>query len=617
MALGAVGLWQESVPLLFAALFCLGTHSTVFGPIKYALLPQHLRADELVAGNALIEAGTFLAILLGTILGGSVVLLANGALDRGRLRRRQRARGMARRASDPAGAVRRLAVDAPRPRLLRDTIAVVGHVDVATGRLLLPILAVSWFWLFGATVVSGLPSFAKDVLFANEQVVTMMLALFAVGVGVGSMLAERLLHGEVSARLRAGRGAVRWRSSPVDLHLGQQSAACRPARTGDRRRRSCAQPGSWRILADLVGLAMAGGLFTVPLYAILQHESEPAHRARVIAANNIINALAMSIAAVGAAAFLARGMTMGELFALCGLATHPGGVRSRRGSCGARSRRAWCDSSCDCSYRVRVEGLEHARAALPQAVIAANHASFLDGLLLGAFLPGDPIFAVDTLIAKQWWAKPFLVFVNALPVDPTNPLSIRAMIRAVEAGSACIIFPEGRITTTGSSDEGVRRAGGHRRADEGRAAARAHRRRRVHAVLAAGGQGSAAPVSADSHPHPAAARADGARGRDRPRASRRAAPRAPRRDGAVDVRRRARSIRRCSTRCSRRAQQHGGGHLIADDLEMRPLSYRGLDHRPAMRSAVVLAQRHASGRARRCAAADVARLARHVLRAAG
>src|SRR6185295_11401604 len=100
-------------------------------------------------------------------------------------------------------------------------------------------------------------------------------------------------------------------------------------------------------------------------------------------------------------------------------------------------------------YGVEVHGLEHARAASTHSVIAANHASFLDGLLLGAFLPGEPVFAIDTYVAKRWWAKPFLAVVNALPVDPTNPLSIRAMIRAVERGSACIIFPEGRITTTG------------------------------------------------------------------------------------------------------------------------------------------------------------------------
>src|SRR5690349_1011822 len=151
MSLGAWGLWQGSVSLLFASLFCLGTHSTVFGPIKYALLPQHLRENELVAGNALIEAGTFLAILLGTILGGSIVLVGNGAFIVGGCGVTAAFVGwLASRqiplAPSSAGA------EAPRPRLLRDTIDVVGHVT-SRPALLLPILAVSWFWLFGATVV--------------------------------------------------------------------------------------------------------------------------------------------------------------------------------------------------------------------------------------------------------------------------------------------------------------------------------------------------------------------------------------------------------------------------------------------------------------------------------
>src|SRR5262249_55555483 len=171
-----------------------------------------------------------------------------------------------------------------RPRLLRDTIAVVAHAT-ARPALWLPILAVSWFWLFGATVVSGLPSFAKDVLFANEQVVTMMLALFAVGVGAGSIVAERLLHGEVSARY-VPVAATAMAFFAWDLHASSagRTAVAELATVWAFLR----SPGSWRILVDLVGVHMAGGLFTVPLYAILQHESQPAHRARVIAANNII-----------------------------------------------------------------------------------------------------------------------------------------------------------------------------------------------------------------------------------------------------------------------------------------------------------------------------------------
>ena len=529
MTLGAVGLWLASVPLLFAALFCLGTHSTVFGPIKYALLPQHLHKDELVAGNALIEAGTFLAILMGTILGGSVVLLAEGALVVGGCGIGCALLGwLASRQIPPAPSS---AADPPRPRLLRDTFAVVGHVT-SRPTLLLPILAVSWFWLFGATVVSGLPSFAKDVLFANEQVVTMMLALFALGVGIGSIVAERLLHGEVSARYvpiaAAAMAFFAW-----DLHA---ASVGRPSLTELATLSVFLRsPGTWRILVDLVGVAMAGGLFTVPLYAILQHESEPAHRARVIAANNIINALAMALAALGGAAFLARGFTMGQLFALCGLLTIPVALIAAW-----ILRRTLVKSLVRVTlrllYRVKVDGLEHVHAALPKAVIAANHASFLDGLLLGAFLPGEPIFAVDTLIAKKWWAKPFLMFAKALPVDPTNPLVHPRDDPG--GGSRLGLHHLSRRPhhDDGIDDEGLRRARRHRRAHEGRACPRANRRRGVHAVLPAGRQGSSPPVSADSHPHPATAPVDGARGCDRAGSPRGAATRTRRRDGAVDVR---------------------------------------------------------------------------------
>ena len=186
---------------------------------------------------------------------------------------------------------RPLGDDAPRPRLFRDSIDVVRHVT-RQSKLLLPVLAVSWFWLFGATVVSGLPVLAKDVLFADEHVVTLMLALFAVGVGVGSLLAERLLHGDVSARHVPLGGCV-MAGCAVDLYLATVGRP-RTTRVGHAGRLSPAiraAGGFWRIWS---GSRWAGGLFTVPLYAILQHESEPSHRARVIAANNIINALAMT-----------------------------------------------------------------------------------------------------------------------------------------------------------------------------------------------------------------------------------------------------------------------------------------------------------------------------------
>ena len=419
--------------------------------------------------------------------------------------------------------------------------------------------------------MSGLPSFAKDVLFANEQVVTMMLASFAAGVGLGSMLAERLLHGEVSAR-HVPVSALFMAIFAVDLHLASSGRVSTGALANLPA--FLAQSGSWRILADLVGLAVAGGLFTVPLYAVLQHESEPAHRARVIAANNIINALAMSVAAVAAAAFLARGMSMGELFGLCGVATLPVALISawilRR-----TLARSLVRLVLRLLYRVEVEGLEHVRAAMPRAVIAANHASFLDGLLLGAFLPGDPIFAVDTFIARQWWAKPFLVFVNALPVDPTNPLSIRAMIRAVEAGAACIIFPEGRITTTGSLMKVYE--GPAVIAERTRAALLPIRIDGVEFTpfsrLAGKVRRRLLPkIRIRVLPPRVLTAPDGVSGR-----ARRVALRRTLRDQMVDSMFAAARIDTTLFDALLEArEQHGGGHLIADDLQMQPLSYRGL-----------------------------------------
>jgi len=443
MATGATGFATGSVPLLLLALFGLGTHSTVFGPIKYALLPEHLVEHELVAGNALIEAGTFLAILFGTILGGSLMQVDNGALVVGVLGVAVALTGWISSRFIPLAPPRSGSV--ARPRLFHDSIAVVKHI-AARDDLFKTVLALSWFWLISGTLVSGLPVFAKDVLFANEQVVTLMLATFAIGVAIGSFLAERMLDGEVSGRFVPG-SALAMALFAFDLFLS--STGRQPSATPGTVAVFIAQPENWRVLADLVGLAVAGGIFTVPLYALLQHASEPAHRARVIAANNIVNSIFMTVSAVFAAWVLARGLTMGELFGLCGILTVPVVVVAawvlRK-----QMLKMMIRMVLRVLYRVEVRGIEHARATQTHAVIAANHASFLDAMLLGAFLPGEPVFAIDTVVARQWWIKPFLSLVNAMPIDPTSPLSLRGMIRAVQGGATCIIFPEGRITTTGS-----------------------------------------------------------------------------------------------------------------------------------------------------------------------
>ncbi len=313
MILGAAGLLREDLPMLLLALFLLGVHSTVFGPIKYALLPQHLPPGELVAGNALVDAGTFLAILIGTLAGSALALAPGGALVLGAIGLAAAVLGWAATCAMPAAPPPDAAA-VPRPRLLADSIAVMRHV--AGDRALLgPVMALSWFWGLGGVVVSGLPVLASATLGAQEQAVSAMLARFALGVGAGSLLANRLAGGAVTARPVpwAARGMAA-SARGVALGAGGAPGAAAPLTE------VAARPEALRFLAALGGLAVAGGVFAVPLYAILLQRSDPAHRARVIAANNIANALAMVLMSLGAAALLGAGGSMPQVVGCGGIA---------------------------------------------------------------------------------------------------------------------------------------------------------------------------------------------------------------------------------------------------------------------------------------------------------
>jgi predicted MFS family arabinose efflux permease len=294
---GVAGLALESVALLLASLFLLGLHSTVFGPVKYALLPQHLPPGELVRGNALVEAGTFLAILLGTVLGSALVLAPGGVAAIAGIGFAA-ALGGALAASRIPPAPPDPGQSTPRPRLLADTLGVL-RLAAADGVQLGAILALSWFWAFGAAIVAGLPVLARGAG-GDEAAVTAMLATFAIGIGAGSLLASRLSRDEDPLRLVVP-AAVAMAAFAIDLWL--------------------LADGQWRLLADLLGLSVAGGAFSLPLYASLQRRGAPGERARVIAANNIANAAAMAGLAVLCAILLGRGWTMPMLVGACGVAT--------------------------------------------------------------------------------------------------------------------------------------------------------------------------------------------------------------------------------------------------------------------------------------------------------
>jgi len=282
MAIAAIGFICQDAWLLFFVLFMMGAHSTFFGPIKYSILPDHLKEKELVGGNAMIEAGTYLAILGGTLLGGLIIMLPGGLWQISIATLIVAFTGLAASFSVPKAGpqVPGLKINV---NFLEETWLLVNYSRKHIG-VFRCILGISWFWTIGTVWISIIPVYAKDYLHGGSSTVTFLLTLFSIGIGVGSLLCNRLLGGEVSARFVPISGIV--------LSLF----------TFDFVRLSHLLPAgefsyyTWttaHMAIDLIGIAVCGGIFSVPLYALLQSWSDPAYRSRNIAANNIVNAIFM------------------------------------------------------------------------------------------------------------------------------------------------------------------------------------------------------------------------------------------------------------------------------------------------------------------------------------
>lgn len=307
MVFGAAGLMVASVPLLLAALFAMGVHSAFFGPIKYAILPQHLAEQEVLGGTGLVEAGTYAAILAGTILGGIIPTPVAAALVLsvaviGWLTGRQ---------VPPAPpVVEDHHFDA---HIIRASIRLVRRA-MGVQRLDLAILCISFFWAVGTVLASQFPPLVKNELHANQQVATLFLALFSVGVAIGSILINRLLRGEVSARF-SPISALVMSAFIVDL-FWTASQWSGPADGLMDLQTFIHHPEAVRVMIDLFGVAVAGGMFVVPLYAFLQITVPPSETARTIAANNIVNSAFMVIAALLAALLAMLKFTVPQILLL-------------------------------------------------------------------------------------------------------------------------------------------------------------------------------------------------------------------------------------------------------------------------------------------------------------
>jgi acyl-[acyl-carrier-protein]-phospholipid O-acyltransferase / long-chain-fatty-acid--[acyl-carrier-protein] ligase len=315
MLAAAAGVVAGGTTVLLAILCVMGVEAAFFGPLKYAILPDLLASHELLLGNALVEAGTFIAILLGTIAG---VLIAgrHGALLIAALivMVALAAWGMSLMIPATSAAAPRSPV---RWNLLAATTRVIRKASADTVPFR-SMLGISWFWLAGAVYLSQFPGYVRFSLGGEEAVVTLFLTVFTIGIALGSLACSRVLRGRISART-VPWGALGIGLFSIDLWLASPVSTAGGALAGLGP--FLAAPAHWRILGDLLGISVAGGIFIVPLYVLLQAASARRHRARAIAANNVINAAAMVVAAVTTIALIAAGVSVPGLFALTGAAT--------------------------------------------------------------------------------------------------------------------------------------------------------------------------------------------------------------------------------------------------------------------------------------------------------
>ncbi len=377
MALGALGLFMQSLPILLAALFLGGVQSTLFGPVKYAILPQQLKASELIGGNALVEIGTSVAVLLGMIYGGwliaqsewgvaavaasicgicGVALIASMFIP-------------TTPAADPALRIRWN----PVTETWRNVVQLTGHRTV-----FLSILGISWFWFYGAMLVTQFPNLARNVLFGTEHVVTLLLVTFSLGIGAGSLLCERLSGHKIEIGL-VPFGAAGLTAFGIDLWWATSSVPPHAPLSAMEFLRDTAH---WRILADLALIGVFGGLYIVPLYALVQSRSAPASRSRTIAGNNILNALFIVAAALLAIALFQLGATIPQVFLVTALLSAAVAIYIFTLVPEFLMRfMAWL--LIHSVYRLRKTGLEH----IPDtgaALIVCNHVSYVDALVISA-----------------------------------------------------------------------------------------------------------------------------------------------------------------------------------------------------------------------------------------
>jgi 1-acyl-sn-glycerol-3-phosphate acyltransferase len=447
MLLAASTLLAGSYEVLLLVLFLMGIQSALFGPVRYAYLPQHLASEELIGGNALVESGTWLAILLGLLVGG---LAATGSGNAALL------------ASCLVGVAALGYFSSrgiPLTRAVAPDLKLSWNVWRETWRsaafarrersVFLSVLGISWFWFFGAALSLQIPAFAFGTLNGGEQVTTVMLAAFAVGIGAGSVLCEKMSGRRIELGL-VPFGSIGLSVFAVDLYFAHPAASAQSAAgIGE----FLAQPGSFRVLLDLTLLGVFGAVYSVPLYALIQERAERLHLSRIVAANNILNALFMVCAAVLAMILFRFGVSVPQWFLVLALLNGLVAVYIYTLLPEFLIRfLAWI--LVNTLYRIRASGLAHVPKEGP-AVLVCNHVSFADALIIGGTIHRPARFVMHHRIFEIPILKMLFSSAKAIPIASAkeNESLLDDAFDQIDAelasGNLVCIFPEGAITTDG------------------------------------------------------------------------------------------------------------------------------------------------------------------------
>jgi 1-acyl-sn-glycerol-3-phosphate acyltransferase len=446
MCVAAWGFYARSPLLLFVVLFLMGLHSTIFGPIKYAILPQVLQRGELVGGNALVETGTSLAILVGMIAGGAAIhqfgWTAAAAL----------VIGVALLGLAASLAIPRVPAAAPGLKFNWNFIAESGRVLKLAAKqraVFNSILGISWFWFFGGVVTAQLPNYTRLYLGGGASVEILVLALFSIGVGIGSLLCERLSGHRIEIGL-VPLGALGMTLFGILLYVARHAA---PGYTGLDWLVFLHAPGNGWIALDLTLLGLFAGFFIVPLFALVQSRTPQGELSRVIAGNNIINAVFLVAAAVFSFGLLAAGLTIPQLFLVTAILN--AAVTLWIFLLVPEFLMRFVDwLLISVLYRVRAEGLQRIPDEGP-ALLVCNHVSFMDALIIMGSVRRPVRFVMYYKIFKV----PVLSFVfraaKAIPIagGKENPRLMARAFDAIDAalaeGELVCIFPEGGLTLDG------------------------------------------------------------------------------------------------------------------------------------------------------------------------